>query len=122
MSWYESFKILTGQVPETEAESWNAEQESLNFPEHTKSHFWFISWLSHDAYKLSFICAFKGMKTGNNKLPLLVTLPEIMTSTENVLYDDFSVLDPCTSVYFLTSRMQNRICIALITPIYLRTP
>ena len=72
------------------------------------------------------ICAFKGMNdpTGNNevKLALLVTLPKFMTSTENVLYDDFSVLDPCTSVYFLTSKMLNRICIALITPLYLRTP
>ena len=62
--------------------------------------------------------------TGNNevKLALLVTLPKFMTSTENVLYDDFSVLDPCTSVYFLTSKMLNGICIALITPLYLRTP
>ena len=46
MSWYESFRILTG------CPSRNAQQESLIFPLHTKSHIWFISGWRPDAYRL----------------------------------------------------------------------
>ena len=48
MSWYKSFKILTG------CPSRNTQQNFLIFPLHTKSHFQFFSWQRLDAYRLGF--------------------------------------------------------------------